>query len=70
MIVVEGFDEIAGNKLHVIEFRKVKDMRFQKHGSGNVKLVTDVGELVEKAGIGKAFLLFVNELFLNFSVGD
>lgn len=67
MIVAEIFHEIPPDELHVVEFREIENVRFQKHGRGNVQLVTNVGEVVEKMRISQFFGVFVNELLFDFS---
>ena len=70
MVVAERFHKIPLGKLYVIELRKIKNMRFRQHGSGHVKLVTNLYEIIEKVGIGKLFGVFVNELLFDMTVGD
>lgn len=70
MVVIEFLYEIAGSELDVIEFRKVENMRLQQHGRGDIQLVTNIREIVEKAGIREAFLFLIDELFSDFSCGN
>ena len=69
-VIIELFDEIAGQKIDVVELGKVEDVRFEKHGGGDVELLADLGQIVEKAGIGKPLLPFINELFFDFAVHE
>lgn len=50
----------------MIEFRKVENMRLQQHGRGDIQLVADVREIVEKAGIRETFLFLIDELVFGF----
>ena len=37
MVVPQALHEIATDKFHVIEFRKIKNMRFRQNGRGNIE---------------------------------
>ena len=69
VIEVDAFDEVAGVKAHVVEFGEVKDMGFEQDGGGDVEFAADIGEVIEKVGIGKFFLVvLVDELFGDLAV--
>lgn len=70
LIVIEFFHKIAADKADVIEFCKIEDVRFEQNGGRNIQRLTDFGEIVEKVRIGQPLLLFVDELFADFSVRD
>lgn len=66
-VVRETFHEIAWKKIHVIEFREIEDMRFQKYGCGHVERGADFGKIGEKLRIHHFSFLFVYELFADLS---
>ena len=68
IVEVYAFHEVARQKAHVVEFREVEDVRFQKDGRGDVQFVADVEKVVHKMRIGQLFGVFVYELPLYFSV--
>lgn len=68
MIITQAFDKITRRKFHVIEFRKIKNMRFRKHGGGDIQLVANIDKIIEKLRIGEFPFDFIYELFADFSV--
>ena len=70
MVVAERFDEIARDKFHVIEFCEIKNMRFRKHGRGDIQIVANIHQIIEKVRIGKLFAVFVYVLFTDSPVCD
>ena len=68
MVVTERFHEIARDKLHVVELREVENMRLGKHGRGDIQLVTNVRQVLEKVRIGQLFGVLVYELFADSAV--
>ena len=50
----------------MVKFRKIKHVRFRQYGRGRVQLAANIHQILKKSGIGEFFVLFVNELFLNF----
>ena len=68
MIVPKIFHKIAGDKFYVIEFRKVENVRFCQNGRGNIQLVTNIRQIIEKVRIRQLFLIFIYELFTDSAV--
>ena len=68
MIVTQRLHKIPSDKFHVIEFCKIKNMRFRQHGRGNIQLVADLREVIEKMRIGQFFGIFIYVLFADSSV--
>ena len=64
MVVAQALDEIATDKFHVIEFRKIKNMRFRQHGRRNIQRLADLGKILEKMRIRQLFGIFIHELSL------
>jgi hypothetical protein len=52
----------------VIEFRKIKNMRFRQHGRGDIQRLANVRQILEKVGIGQLFLVFIYKLLADSSV--
>lgn len=68
MVVAQRFDEIAGGKLHVVKLGEVKNMRFGKHGRGDIQRVANLRQVLEKMRISQFFGVFVYELFADMTV--
>ena len=69
IVEIHPFDEVAGQKAHMVELRKVEDVRFQQHGRGGIQLAADVEQVLQKMRIGQLFfVVFVHELPLYFAL--
>ena len=68
MVVAEVLDEIARREFHVVEFREIENVRFRQHGRGNIQLLANFREVIEKMRVGQFFVLFVYELFTDSAV--
>ena len=62
MVVAQALHEIPRDKFHVIEFRKIKNMRFGEYRRGNIQLMADFREIIEKMRIGQFFGIFIYDL--------
>ena len=63
MVVIERFYKITLREFDVIEFCEIKNMRFRKHGRGNIQLVANLRKILEKMRVGQLFGVFVYVLF-------
>ena len=70
MIVAKRFHKIPRGKFHVVELCKVKNVRFRKYWGGNVQLVTNFLQIIEKVRVGEPFILLVHKLLFNSTVCD
>ena len=68
MVVPQTLHEIPADKFDVIELRKIENMRFRQNGRGNIQLVANIRQIIEKVGIRKFFGVLVYKLFTDFSV--
>ena len=48
MVVAKGLDEIARREFHVVEFCEIKNMRFRQYGRGDIQLLANVYQVIEK----------------------
>ena len=69
-IVGETFHKIARKKVDVIEFRKIENVRFQKHGRGNIERSANLGKIREKLRVHHFALALVYKLFADFAALD
>lgn len=68
MVARNTFDKIPFNKLDVVELRKVKNMRFQKHGGGDIESCANVRQILEKMRVRQLLVLLVHKIFFDMTV--
>lgn len=68
MVVAQTFHKVAGNEFYVIEFGKIKNVRFRQYGRRNIQRLTNIRQVIEKMRIRQLFGIFVYGLFADFAV--
>ena len=68
VIVTQAFHEIPSRELDVVEFCKIKDMRFGEYGGGDIQLVANFRQIIEKVRIRQSFGIFIYELFFDMTI--
>jgi len=67
MVVTQTLHKIPADKFDVIKLCEVKNVRLRQHGRGDIQLVTNIRQIIEKMGIREFFRVLVYELFTDFS---